>query len=301
MLLVRLTMPSPVLVTGATGHLGSAVCSALVAAGFVVRATDRRFDPSFPMDLELGDLLDEIFVHRVVRGCHAIVHLGNHPNAFVGLSPQRLLSENVAMNANVFQAAADLGVRAIVFASSVQTMIRREKQVSGPPYAIPYLPLDGRPPPNPGRNTYALSKEFAERMLRLMVEADPGLQAVSLRFPMLVTEQLAKRMRSRRIPLDLLDLAEGTAHLFLPDAGRLVAALIARHRPGYHQYFPATAMQLHGIRVEELLAERYSDVPLRRPIDDFASLIDASELERDLGWTPTERLHVTVERSAPPG
>src|SRR5690606_23062551 len=103
----RPTMTSPsdgllrvrLLVTCATGRLASHVCRALLDSGYEVRATDQRFVVGFPVRVELGDLRDEHFVYRLLEGCDAVVHLGNHPNAYCGPSRQRLLAENVAMNA----------------------------------------------------------------------------------------------------------------------------------------------------------------------------------------------------------
>src|SRR6187431_1060862 len=136
--------PSPfaVLVTGGTGKLGLATCQALARRGYEVRATDQKLPPEFPWSAELGDLKDEFFVHRLVRGVGAVVHLGNHPNAFAGPSPQRILAENTQMNANVFQACAQLGVERLIFASSVQAFLYTDYNRMGPPYRLPYLPLD---------------------------------------------------------------------------------------------------------------------------------------------------------------
>jgi nucleoside-diphosphate-sugar epimerase len=287
-----------VLVTGATGKLGRAVCEALLARKMQVRATDLRYARGFPTPIELGDLKDEHFVHRLVDGCHAVVHLGNHPNAGVGLSPQRILAENTAMNANVFHAALDRGVGAIVFASSVQATVRRDHPAPGPP-RIPYLPLDGELPASPGQNTYGQSKEFAERMLRLAVQADSGLSATALRFPMLVDDWLHRRFASRaKMPLDAIDFEECTAHLYMDDAGRLVADVVERRLPGYHQYFPALMMELRGYPIPELVSERYAAAKLRTPADELESLIDISAITRELGWVPTRRIVVQVDRGS---
>jgi nucleoside-diphosphate-sugar epimerase len=226
---------APILVTGAAGHLGTAVCNSLVGRGHAVLATDLRFARDFPVRLERGDLRDELFVHRVMEGCDAVIHLGNHPNAFVGLSPQRILAENMAMNANVFHAALDHGIRCIIFASSVQATVKRSWDGSEPSYFIPYLPLDSDLPTNPGTNTYAQSKEFAERMLEIAAGAEPKLSATAIRFPMLVNEWLARRL-SGKIRVDSINFAECTAHLFLKDAGELCADVLAKrplgHEPG---------------------------------------------------------------------
>lgn len=296
-----MSAPSTILVTGATGKLGTAVCLALRERGLAVRATDLKFAADFPVRVELGDLRDELFVYRMVEGCDAVVHLGNHPNAFVGLSRQRLLSENLSMNANVFHAAIDLGVRCVVFASSVQAMVRRDTRPPGTPPAIPYLPLDGAVPWNPGQNTYAQSKEFAERMLQLSVESNPELSATSIRFPMLVTEGLLRRFNlTPKVPAAWIDFEECTAHLFLEDAGRLVADVLARRLPGYHQYFPAQMMDLRGYPLRNLVQDRYSHAELRQPLETMSTLIDVSAITRELGWVPGPRLSFEVELESAP-
>lgn len=294
-----MTEERTILVTGATGKLGRAVVAALLRRGQQVRATDLRFSAGFPCRIELGDLKDELFVYRVMEGCASVVHLGNHPNAMVGISPQRLLAENTAMNANVFQAAADLGLRTLVFASSVQATVRRDKTTSGgPPHQIPYLPLDGELPCNPGLNTYAQSKEFAERLLRLASLADPELSVTSVRFPMLVNDWLHQRFSLiRSLTAEQLDFQECTAHLYLEDAGELVADVLARRLPGYHQYFPALMMDLRGYPLAELVRDRYPNAELRRPLAELESLIDISAITRELGWVPRQRISVEIERS----
>lgn len=286
---------NPILVTGATGHLGTAVCKALIAAGLEVRATDRRYVPGFPAKVELGDLGDEHFAYRVVEGCGAVVHLANHANAFAGPSAQRLLTENVGMNANVFYASVDLGIRCLVFSSSVQVMVRRAGSRGEPPYQVPYLPLDSDAPPDPG-SCYAVSKEFGERMLRLLCQEHPELSATALRYPMLPQQGWIRHLsQNRRTSRRWLNFAECLTHLYLADAASLVVRVLAKRAPGYHQYFPATTTQLQGYSAARIIREWYPDAPLRQPIEQIGNLVDISVLERDLDWWPEHRLSVTLE------
>jgi nucleoside-diphosphate-sugar epimerase len=285
-----------VLVTGATGKLGSSTCQALRRHGFEVRATDQKLAPGFDFQTELGDLKDEFFVHRLLGGMGAVVHLGNHPNAFAGPSPQRILAENTQMNANVFQACVQLGIPRLVFASSVQAMLYTDFERHTQQCRLPYLPLDGKLPCAPGPNTYGQSKEFAERMLQHLCAAHPKLSASALRFPMLVGEQLLSRFESiRTFSPSWFNFSECTSHLTFDDAAELIVAVVSRDAPGYHQYFPAQAMQFKGKSSAQLIREYYPETPLRRPIDEIEELIDLSDLLRDTGWRPTRRILVPLE------
>jgi nucleoside-diphosphate-sugar epimerase len=166
-----------------------------------------------------------------------------------------------------------------------------------PRAAISYLPLDGDLPPNPGPNTYAQSKEFAERMLRLAVETNPQLSATAIRFPMLVTDWLARRMTSQsRAPLEWIDFAECTTHLFLADAAALCADVVDRGLFGYRQYFPAQTMELRGYPVADVVGERYPGVVLKRPVAELTNLADISAITREVGWVPRERLSFSIDR-----
>jgi nucleoside-diphosphate-sugar epimerase len=285
-----------VLVTGATGKLGTQVCEALLRHGHDVRATDQKLPADFDFEVELGDLEDEYFVHRLMRGVEAVVHLGNHPNAFAGPSPQRILADNTRMNANVFLAAAQRGVDKIVFASSVQAFLYTDFERRPDKFRLPYLPLDGNAPCAPGPNTYGQSKEFAERMLQHLCAARPQLSAVALRFPMLVNEQMIARFESvRTLSSNWFNFAECASHLTLEDAAELVALVVGQASTGYRQYFPALAMRFRGRTSAELIRSLYPDTPLRQPIEGIDELIDISDITRETGWAPKRRILVPVE------
>ncbi len=287
-----------VLVTGATGHLGMPVCRTLQERGHEVRAVDQRHKPGLGVRLELADVRDELTVYRLLDGMDAVVHLANHPNPNAGPSPATLLSDNVAMNTNVFMAAHDLGVSRIVFSSTIQVMLTfgwpRSK---APPFQIPYLPLDGDCPPNTATNPYALSKLFGEQLLKQLVESRRDLCATVLRYPMLLSELQRDRWFPKpvaKLHVDAVDFYELTAHLMLDDAAELVAAALEREAPGYHQYFPAQTFDLVDYDPARLIREFYPHVSLRRPIEAMTNLIDLAAVRLALGWEPKQRIRAEI-------
>jgi nucleoside-diphosphate-sugar epimerase len=285
-----------VLVTGATGRLGSVVCKKLVSEGHQLLATDQRFAADLGAKLVLADLRDARAVYPLLEGQDAVVHLGNIPNLNAGFSAQAVLGDNTSMNANVFRAAVDLGVRRIVFASSLQAMIRLEEATPPlPPYGIPYFPLDGEAPADPGYNFYGLSKEVGERALSVLAQRFPELTCTSLRFPMLAGEWYERRVK-QPLPVSALNLCEGLCYLKFEDAARLVGLVLQRQAPGYHQYFPAQAVELAGYSAAATLAEFFPDTPLKRPRAEITSLVDGSALERDFGFFPSPPLTVQLDR-----
>ena len=99
-----------ILVTGATGFIGNAVCPALAARGFEVRAATRASTG----DLATFDRWDDL-----LSGVDCVVHLANlaHvPASEIG----RARSLNVEATLRLARAAADRGVRRFVYLSSVK-------------------------------------------------------------------------------------------------------------------------------------------------------------------------------------
>ncbi len=225
------------LVTGATGHLGFHACRTLAEAGHTVRATDREFRAGLPMRVEIADLLDQPACYRLLEGVEAVVHLGNHP-AFRGRDAQRVFNENMAMNMNVFQAAADVGVKKIIFASSVQ-VISGNRDEHEPPggQCPPYLPMDGDVPPNPG-NPYALSKQLGEQMLAYFAR-QAGIVCVAIRLPWLVNDDHLAWIKANP-PRSPGGRGEAFTFLHFQDAASLLQAVLDAPLTGFRVYFPAS-------------------------------------------------------------
>ena len=69
-----------ILLTGATGLIGTEVMKTLAAAGHQVTATDRKGGEIPPgVEFILGELTDDNFVNSLDFNVDAIVHLGSIP------------------------------------------------------------------------------------------------------------------------------------------------------------------------------------------------------------------------------
>ncbi|RYG25623.1 NAD(P)-dependent oxidoreductase [bacterium] len=112
-----------VLVTGASGIAGQAVCRQLVKEGFDVR----RCDVAPPLHDDLPevefvrcDTRTDLDVRSAVAGCDAIVHLAAwHCAHSPPVSDATIFAVNVDGTFNLFEAARANGIQAIVFASSM--------------------------------------------------------------------------------------------------------------------------------------------------------------------------------------
>ena len=145
----RATTSHRVLVTGSTGAIGQPLSRYLVSRGHTVRGFARRPTPGLD-DSVVGDLSDRDAVRRAVEGVDTVVHLGAYPNDADFLDV--LLGPNVIGLYHVCEAAAELGVKRLVLASTVQV-------ITGHPMSDRAVTVADGPAPT---NHYALTKAWAE-------------------------------------------------------------------------------------------------------------------------------------------
>lgn len=168
-----------ILLTGATGFVGSAVAEALHREGMPLAALVRETSAtgrlrSLGIPLRMGDVTDPQSIYDALEGVSTVIHTA----ALVSFQPEdrdQMLKINGEGTANVVNMALERGVRRLIHLSSVAALDR----VDGGPVVT----LADRWPQQRPRTTYAESKAAAEREVwRGQAE---GLE-VSVLYPSLV-------------------------------------------------------------------------------------------------------------------
>jgi dihydroflavonol-4-reductase len=115
-----------VLVTGASGFVGSAVAHALAAEGYSVRALLRPSSPRTNLgglDIEIaeGDMREPASVARAMAGARFLFHVAADYRLWAR-DPQEIMRTNLEGTTTLMRAALAAGVERVVYTSSVATI-----------------------------------------------------------------------------------------------------------------------------------------------------------------------------------
>jgi UDP-glucose 4-epimerase len=174
-----MTEARTVFFTGGAGFIGMHVIPMLLDRGYNVRLFDNMFRGDRDKVAELTstgrvELIDQDVryggaVHQAMKGCDSVIHFAAVSINKSQADPYESIDINMVGNHNVFAAAADHGVRRLVFASSAS--------VYGDPRKIPMHEDDPLHPLTP----YCISKRAGEDLLGFY-QRRSGLSWIALRF-----------------------------------------------------------------------------------------------------------------------
>lgn len=268
-----------VLVTGASGKAGKWVVRDLVDAGHDVLATDiAPALPDCPAPFTRADLTDHGECLELLDGMDAVAHLANIPAPRLFTSA-RTLAENDTMNGNVFLAAADRGVRRVVWASSETTL----GLDFGPDNLPRYAPVDEDHFPHP-TTTYSLSKVVAETMAAHVARWS-GIPFVGLRLSNVMDPEDYAAFPSywpdaRSRMWNLWGYIDGR------DAAACFRAALEADTDGVVNAIVANDDTVMDRPSAELLAEVFPGVETRGTIEGFSTLLSNRRAREVFGWAP---------------
>jgi len=264
-------------VTGANGKAGRAVVRDLRDHGYEVAATDVATAPGD--EVLRADLTDYGQAVEALSGASAVVHLANIPAPGLA-TPAVTFNANMAMNFNVFQAAVNLGLSRVVWASSETTL--------GLPFDVPprYAPVDEDHYPVP-TSTYALSK-VASEAIAAQFASWSGIPFVALRFSNIMAPSDYARFpsfwddpSSRKWNLwgyvDERDVALSCRLALEADASAVA---------GSPSFVIAAADTVMNRPSAELLESVFPGVSLTRPVGEFGTLLAIDRARKVLGYDP---------------
>jgi len=270
-----------VIVTGTSGFLGRHVAAHLVRAGHDVLGIDTVAPASSTGGWQhvSADLSAFAAALELVRDADAVVHIAAIPRP-TGRTAGDVFHTNVAAAFNVIEATRLARIPRLVYASSFSVL--------GYPFGRPFVPPKALPvdetDPTHAQDAYGLSKWLGEEIVEASVRQG-GISAVSLRMPWVqMPETFFAQIGPRRQTVDAVhDL---WSYLDVRDAAEAFRLALDWKGSGHVRLYLAADDTYLDEPTAPALARALPGVPLRRPLEGFAGLIDTRLARETLGFAP---------------
>ncbi|WP_040949877.1 NAD-dependent epimerase/dehydratase family protein [Gorillibacterium massiliense] len=269
-----------VVVTGGSGMLGRWVVRHFVEQGYDVlnvdtKKSEEQLCPSLIVNLEdLGE------TYSALAGADAVVHMAAIPAAHI-YPPEVTFRNNVMSTYNVLEAAAGLGIRKVVLASSESSY---GICFAVHPFGPQYVPMDEEHPQLP-QDSYGLSKVVNEKTAE-MFNRRTGMQVVSLRLGNVIPPEWYSRFP------DFMNKPEERerilwSYIDTRDAASACRLAVEAEDLGAVALNIAADDSSMAIASRELMAARYPEVTdFRAPLEGHETLLSNEKAKQLLNWAP---------------
>ncbi|VAW32127.1 Dihydroflavonol-4-reductase [hydrothermal vent metagenome] len=265
------------LVTGANGHLGNNLVRALLERGETVRASVRNpnnREPFVGLNCEVvqADLLDKPSLLRAMAGVDTLYQVAAVFKHWARDPQKEIIEPNFQGTRNVLEAAAEQGVRRVVYVSSEGAMDGHISPVDETFWKTNYH-----------GNPYFRSKTETER-LALKLGSELGLDLLTVLPSAIVGPniiQLTPTMDVLRQALNNDVFVDVNFSFNFVDARDVAAGMIAAAENGRsaERYLLATEQPVNIRRILELAQELKSDVKIPPRAPKWVLLLIASGME----------------------
>ena len=273
-----------IIVTGGSGKAGRACIRELKEHGHEVTSVDQMRPAGSDVRFSLVNLTDFgqtmaalSAIDERVAEVSGVVHLAAIPAP--GLAPNHVIFEtNMLSTYNVFEAARQLAIKNIVWASS--------ETVLGLPFATPppYVPVDEEYPGRP-ETAYSLSKLVGEEMAKQFCRWDPELKIIGLRLSNVMSPEDYARFpgfqddaRKRKWNV--------WSYIDARDAAQAFRLALEADLKGAEVFIIANADTVMLRDNKGLLAEVFPDVPQKSSFGPNDSLFSIEKARRVLKYEP---------------
>jgi nucleoside-diphosphate-sugar epimerase len=279
-------MSKRVVVTGGSGKAGRGVVRDLQKHGYDVLNVDRRPSPDsagpdsaipfLPADLtDYGQTLEALGAGDWGRTPDVVVHLAAIPSP-VHATADQVFRTNITSTHTVFSAAARLGIKRVVWASSETTL--------GLPFdrELHYAPVDeAHMYPE---TSYALSKVLGEEMARQFSRWS-GMTILGLRLSNVMTRHDYERFPAH---WDDPQLRKWNLWGYVDEShvNQSVRLALEADLQGADSFIIAAADTVMKRPSRELMAEVFPDVPVADGVNGFDTLLSIEKARRVLGYAP---------------
>ena len=274
-----------VAVTGALGNMGRRIVTRLEADGSRVRKIDLTpsanpfYEPTRVVDLtNYGDAVANL------HGCDAVVHFGSNPwpddDFFTGA--QRYANNTVA-TFNVFQAACQLGIKRVVYASS-ETVAGNPFLRAGPAH-IPMLETDEPMP----QSAYALSKLNAEQLATHMHRMH-GTIFVGLRIANILYDVPGHYAGYDQVPTYWKDplIRRETLWKYVDsrDVAEIVACSLTAELSSAEVFNVSAADTIMNVPTQALFETHFPATQIAPGLGEYETPMSLVKAKQMLGWRP---------------
>jgi len=284
-----------ILVTGATGFLGSAVVDRLLSEGYDVVGTGRK-PKGFLSDTALAhprfslarlNLTDDA-VLETLKPVDVVLHLASQQPTSKNVSFTDLLVANVQVTYKLLRLAKQMNVQKFVYPST--TSIFSKKPEGGL--------VSEQSCPCPASH-YGLTKYMGERLVEIELQGS-NVKGVVVRYPSIfgknhlggIVHTFYTLVR-QNLPIEVYSKGERYRNLlYVDDAVEILMSLLRRNQPDFFEIFCAGSqdsqtMLTIATMVRDMLRSKAEIIPVDKfPPSDWDVFIDTSKLKKVTGFKP---------------